>query len=1001
MHMKRYFLFGATCIIALLISGLATAQTWRESDSLRYEYQQKKQFDKAVFYAEQTLRIVEAEEGNNTELYADKVLMLAYMHSLNSNADSAVYYLEKELEIRQRFKADNPVKYEQCLNNLGSMYEEIKDYEKALKCYTESANLFKDLHGEEDSDYLFRLNKIALLAQTMNQYLTASSVFEQCLELVEKYYGNDHIFFGVVSNNLARLYYNMGIYNKALPMFQNALANFGKNDGPDSYNYGVTLDYLGNLYQTLGQYEKALEYYLMAHENFAVSVGKEHFSYGINLSNIGLLYKGLEQYSNALPYFEEAITVATKTMGKNHWQYGTFLNNLAGIYQDLGRFSEALPLYRESVEHAERILGKNHSYYGLRLNNLANLLQVMGRLNEALPLLEEVKQNMMQSVGPDHLYYSVALMNLARLHCQMKNPDVAVPVYREAYRNNYDNIRRNFAFLSENEKEDFAKSISGNFNTYRSFFSDYSVQMPELAADVYNIELSTKGMILQSGIQMRRSILQSGDERIVKKYDEWQAIRESIAKQYAQPVGSRIADLKNSEQQAEVLEAELNSLSAAFQQSSLLGNVQWGDVQKKLKQGEVAVEFASFNYLIDEVETGKTLYVALVLRPGDVYPQLVRLFEQQQLDSLLLSSSDMKLVNNLYRGITIFYQGGPEIDYGKRLYELVWKPIEHLVADGSTVYYSPSGTLHQIAFAAIVDSDKKLLSDRYQLVQLSTTAMLAQASRFTAEKPSLIALFGGIAYEVDNNELLATADKIAKDKDFISRSISVELERGGTEWNYLPGTLTEINEIAALVKKKKIKVQTFSGKEAVEESFKSLGGNNSPRIIHIATHGFFFPDVLKSEGKSEMNLSGEEIYRSSENPLNRAGLLFAGANMAWSGYAIQGIDDGILTAYEVSNVTLGSTQLVVLSACETGLGEIKGSEGVFGLQRAFKAAGAEYLMMSLWKVPDAETAMFMKYFYEQYLSGKSIQDSFHYTQQYMKSKFREEPAKWAAFVLVR
>jgi CHAT domain-containing protein len=173
-------------------------------------------------------------------------------------------------------------------------------------------------------------------------------------------------------------------------------------------------------------------------------------------------------------------------------------------------------------------------------------------------------------------------------------------------------------------------------------------------------------------------------------------------------------------------------------------------------------------------------------------------------------------------------------------------------------------------------------------------------------------------------------------------------------------------------------------------------------VLHIATHGFFFADPKKDHHNHSSTESDKQVFRSSDNPLNRAGLLFAGSNLAWGGAKLTAdAEDGILTAYEATNVSLTKTQLVVLSACETGLGEIKGSEGVFGLQRAFKSAGTEYLMMSLWKVPDKETAEFMTYFYSNWFNGNNIPSAFYQTQQYMKTQYRNDPYKWAAFVLVR
>jgi CHAT domain-containing protein len=191
--------------------------------------------------------------------------------------------------------------------------------------------------------------------------------------------------------------------------------------------------------------------------------------------------------------------------------------------------------------------------------------------------------------------------------------------------------------------------------------------------------------------------------------------------------------------------------------------------------------------------------------------------------------------------------------------------------------------------------------------------------------------------------------------------------------------------------------------DAMEESFASLSGPLSPSLIHLSTHGFYFPDTLANENRKNITYtSGGDIqFRYSGDPLLRSGLLMTGANLTWKGLpGPDGMEDGILTAREVSNMNLMNTQLVVLSACQTGLGDVNGSEGVEGLQRGFKMAGAKYILMSLWKVPDNETTGFMVAFYDSWLSGKNFRDAFHVAQVAMKTKYPGEPFKWAGFVLV-
>jgi CHAT domain-containing protein len=223
-----------------------------------------------------------------------------------------------------------------------------------------------------------------------------------------------------------------------------------------------------------------------------------------------------------------------------------------------------------------------------------------------------------------------------------------------------------------------------------------------------------------------------------------------------------------------------------------------------------------------------------------------------------------------------------------------------------------------------------------------------------------------------------------------------------TGFDYLQNTLKEADSVSAKLVKTNIRVKEFKGQSALEESFKALSGPGSPSVIHIATHGFYYPYPQDQQRREQaiMAGAGEMKYSYSEDPLLRSGLIMAGANRAWIGKPVPpGVEDGILTAREVSEMDLRHTQLVVLSACQTGLGDVKGSEGVEGLQRAFKMAGVRYLIISLWEVPDKETVEFMDAFYSQWLGGKEIREAFRTAQQYMYLRYPNEPDKWAAFVL--
>jgi len=265
--------------------------------------------------------------------------------------------------------------------------------------------------------------------------------------------------------------------------------------------------------------------------------------------------------------------------------------------------------------------------------------------------------------------------------------------------------------------------------------------------------------------------------------------------------------------------------------------------------------------------------------------------------------------------------------------------------------------------------------------------------------PENIVLYGGINYDLDTL-VMANNSKLYEVQHNVLAARAVSELESVDNWNYLNGTKSEIDIIAQFFSKKKKKTTVFSNQLANEESFKALSGKKT-EVIHLATHGFYFEK--QSQTAEELNkqelLQNQNIFKTSENPLLRSGLLFAGANRAWNKKSIpENVEDGILTSYEVSQMNLSNVKLVTLSACQTGLGDVYIGEGVIGLQRAFKMAGVQNLIVSLWSIPDKETVEFMELFYKNWLKTNDIQNAFRKAQSTMRKKY--PPYYWAAFKLV-
>ena len=317
-----------------------------------------------------------------------------------------------------------------------------------------------------------------------------------------------------------------------------------------------------------------------------------------------------------------------------------------------------------------------------------------------------------------------------------------------------------------------------------------------------------------------------------------------------------------------------------------------------------------------------------------------------------------------------------------KIYQLIWAKIEsefEQLPKIKTVYYAPTELLHLIPFVGI-GNESGVLGKRYQMIQLSTVGKLIHG--LSEPDWNTTVLYGGIEYQLDTSVF---TDSIQKN------DVNADFTKTDYIWSYLPGTESEIRTIQKILIKKDKNVQVYSSSIATENAIKSMSGH-SPAVLHLATHGFFY---------SESDEKKNNVFSESKDPLLRSGLILAGANHAWvNGMNPYQTEDGILTAAEISVLDLSNTDLVVLSACETGLGDITKTEGVYGLQRAFKMAGVDIIIMSLWQVPDQETAEFMSLFYSKWSKGMGVRESFRYAQNKMYKKYPNDPNKWAGFILL-
>ena len=932
-----------------------------------------------------------------------------YALSLNNLATLYMYmgqyekaeplYLES-IAIREKALGKDHPDYAISLNNLATLYRYIGHYEKAEPVYLESIAIREKVLGKDHPDYAWSLNALGLLYWDMGQYEKAEPLYLEAIAIREKILGKDHPDYAWSLNNLGLLYWNMGQYENAEPLYLESKAILEKALGEEHPDYAFILNNLGLLYWDMGQYEKAEPLYLESKAIREKALGKDHPDYAQSLNNLGLLYWNMGQYEKTELLYLEAKAIREKALGKNHPDYALSLNNLGLLYWNMGQYEKAELLYLESKAIRENALGKNHPDYAQSLNNLATLYDRIGQYEKAELLYLESKAIRENALGKDHPDYALSMNRLGGLYQSMGQYEKAEPFFIELAASHQSLAAQALHHLSERELNIVLNMYSEAQHRTLSFTQLFSGEM--LTSACYDNSIFYKGFLLNATNQVKRLAL--SDSTSTEKFNRLKGYQRRLATQYALPVSERESSIVAAlETQVNDLEKELTRTVAGYGEA--MRQVKWQEVQASLQSGEAAIEFVHYCYY-DKKATDSTMYVALLLLPGMEQPKFVPLFEEKQLTEVLApgkNAQSSELFAQIYsRGVKPV-----RTTQFKELYELTWQPLDSLLKGAKTVYYSPSGLLHRINFDAVPIDKKENLSDRFRLVRLGSTRSLVVPDLTKISGANDAALYGGIQYELDTTS-------VAKDStgqnpfagystELSFRYADRSVPERGNNWDYLQGTEKEVSSINTLLQKSKFKVQVFSGEAATEESFKSIGrGKSSPRILHIATHGFFFPDP-KSVGSQQSALSGEEpVFKISDHPMIRSGLIFAGGNYAWqTGKPLQpDMEDGILTAYEISQMNLSNTELVVLSACETGLGDIQGNEGVYGLQRAFKIAGAKYLVMSLWQVPDQETSIFMETFYRHWIEDNlSIPDAFRTTQREMRERFIH-PYQWAGFVLV-
>ena len=934
--------------------------------------------------------------------YAGALVNLGMIYSNMNKFEKAEYkYLEAKSLFEDSLRNNKHPFYFNCMSNLGREYLKYSKLDKAESVFKELIEIRKK-ESAKNASYALTLSYLAGVYSEMSNYDDAERLYIESIKILENLNSTENVQHLRPMLNLAIMYWTKGEFDRAESLYLKGIDVLKTSGNTESEMYGRYLGDLATLYLDMGDYKNAESMLIEALEIRQKIFGKESSTYAQTLNNLGNLNIGKADFVKAKEFHEEALKIRSKGEGKNSEEYTESLGNLGNLYLEEGDFDKAEQMLIEANQICEKILGKEHPSFANSLFNLADLYFKKGQYANVEPLILNAIRICVKTFGKENLEYCRYINFLADFYRIQGKQELAVPLFLELHNYNRKLVEKCATFSSENQLLSY---INVTFDEDICLHSaTLAFQIPDLCKASFDDALFYHGYLLDNAQRLVNSISTS-DQETQNYFSLWRAYNRRLGIEYARPILERknVSEMESEAERFEKLLArKLNIFSETHQ------NFNWHDVKNKLGPNAAAIQFIKFRYYSPK-KTDSIMYAALLLHPDWNSPRLVLLFEENQLDSILNRHGERNelYVKKLY---SLDSRGARVIENNQRtIYDLLWKPIEKELANIKTIYFSSAGLLHQLNISAIPVNIDTTLADLYNLIGLySMRQLLIPDTAFLEKTVTDALLFGGIQYEFDSTKLVGNSISLINynpsSRSLLDFSKTDTLLRVG-KWQYLPGTEKEVSSIQKIMLKSGHKVEIFKEIDASEEVFKSLcrthdqSNKKSPRIIHIATHGFFFPDVKSGEVIKEMV---EPPFLNSHNPLIRSGLILAGGNYAWKNgipYK-EGLEDGILTAYEISQMNLSNTELVVLSACETGLGDIQGNEGVYGLQRAFKIAGAKYLIMSLWQVPDKQTSLLMTTFYKKWLELKmTIPDAFHAAQKEMREAGLD-PYQWAGFVLV-
>ncbi len=762
----------------------------------------------------------------------------------------------------------------------------------------------------------------------------------------------------------------------ALPLAQQAL-RLAAAFGPQSGQMATSLVDLAAIEEAQGRGIEAIQAYTRAFQIYYKIAGPED----LNTARVGIRAGALMidggNLRDGCPTVKTGEQILEKKLGLDDREVAGALVLVGDCLHYDRKNDEAEAAYRRALAIDEKLFGPNDRAVASPLTFLAALYHDQGKFAEADPFYRRALALEERTLGPDNPNTSEAALGLAVNYYAWGKPELAEPLYDLRMKVFAREFASGSGYMSERDRLAFLRSAPGVYPLYFSFVYT-NPSRPGLAGKMFDLLISERGITAGLSADLRARLFATGDRQALALFDQLRQEKTELATIAASPADdARRRRLAQLDQEINDVEENLARRAAALAQGRAMPAPAWRDVQRALHPGEAAVEYVRFHFHDGRTFTNTWDYAALVLTPG-AEPKLVPLGDAVAAEKTVrdLFATQMSPT----RGVSI--AAAPAATVGPECYNAFWKPLEPALGGAKRVYVASDGILNQFPMGLFTDSSGRMLMESYDLWQLNSTRdLLRHPVRATARTALLM---GNPSFDLTEAQQRAAVSQLGAPG--AARSPGATVNPNG-KLAALPATQDEVDQLSKTFQSAGWQVRELTGDLALKEA---LLRQQAPRVLHLATHGFFI-------------LSRPNI---GLDPLLRSGLFLAGAGRTLAGSPPSaGLENGVLTSYEAAQLNLQGSELVVLSACETGRGDQADGEGVFGLRRALEEAGAQAVVMSSWSVPDRETQELMALFYKKWLAGADKHEALRQAQLEERAVVRQRygkdlPFYWGAFVMV-